>query len=118
MTVENRLSAPKRRTRAEVQRLAAESVSSSMRPSEFCRSRGLSYGTLDRNLNKRRWNGKRRSVVPANGRLVPVELATKKSAAERETRCGLVATLSRQPEFFSRSAVSLVTAKGGPSEVE
>jgi len=25
---------------------------------------------------------------------------------------------SRIPEFFSRSAVSLVTAKGGPSEVE
>jgi DNA invertase Pin-like site-specific DNA recombinase len=59
MTVENRLSAPKRRTRAEVQRLVAEFVSSGMRRSEFCRSRGLSFGTLDRHLKKRRWRGKK-----------------------------------------------------------
>src|SRR5208282_1212776 len=58
MTVENRLSAPKRRTRAEVQRLVAEFVSSGMRRSEFCRSRGLSFGTLDRHLKKRRWRRK------------------------------------------------------------
>ena len=93
MTVENRLSAPKRRTRAEVQRLMAEFVSSGMRRSEFCRSRGLSFSTLDRHLKKRRWKGKRRSV-PADGQLVPVELATKKSAAEHETSCGLVVMLS------------------------
>jgi len=58
MTVEDKLSAPKRRTRAEVQKLAAEFVSSGMRRSEFCRSRGLSFGTLNRHLKKRRWKRK------------------------------------------------------------
>jgi hypothetical protein len=43
MTVENKLSASKRRTRAEVQQLVAEFVSSGMRRSEFCQSRGLSF---------------------------------------------------------------------------
>ena len=37
------LSAPKRRTRAEVQQLAWEFMSSGMRRSEFCRSRDLSF---------------------------------------------------------------------------
>ena len=32
----------------------AEFVSSGMRRSEFCRSRGLSFSTLDRHLKKRR----------------------------------------------------------------
>jgi hypothetical protein len=54
MTVENKLSWPKQRTRAEVQKLVAEFTSSGMRRSEFCRSRGLSFSTLDRHLKKRR----------------------------------------------------------------
>jgi hypothetical protein len=93
MTVENRLSAPKRRTRAEVQQLVAEFVSSGMRRSEFCRSRRLSFGTLNRHLKKRRWKGKRRSV-PGGGQLVPVELAAKKSPTQYEARCGLAVVLS------------------------
>src|SRR2546421_3215432 len=68
MTVEDKLSAPKRRTRAEVQKLVAEFVSSGMRRSEFCRSRGLSFGTLDRHLKKRRWKRKSRAASAA-GRL-------------------------------------------------
>ena len=71
----------------------AEFVSSGMRRSEFCRSRGLSVGTLDRHLKKRRWRGKRRSV-PADGRLVPAELATKESTAEHKPSCGLAVMLS------------------------
>jgi hypothetical protein len=91
MTVEKGLSTPKRRTRAEVQQLVAEFVSSGMRRSEFCQSRGLSFSTLDRHLKKRRW---KRKSAPADGRLVPVELATRKSPAERQASCGLAVVLS------------------------
>jgi hypothetical protein len=60
MTAKTELSAPQRRTRAEVQQLVSEFVSSGMRRSEFCRSRGLSFSTLDRHLKKRRWKRRRR----------------------------------------------------------
>jgi hypothetical protein len=115
MTVENRLSAPKRRTRAEVQRLVAEFVSSGIRRSEFCRSRGLSFGTLDRHLKKRRWRGKRRSVSSA-GQLVPVELAARKSPTQHESSCGLVVVLSGgrrievHPDFDTNTLARLVSA--------
>ena len=46
MTVEKKLVAPKRRTRAEVQQLVTEFLSGGMRRSEFCRSRRLSLSTL------------------------------------------------------------------------
>jgi hypothetical protein len=92
MTVENRLSARKRRTRAEVQQLVAEFVSSGMRRSEFCRSRGLSFSTLDRHLKKRRWKRRRRPVSSA-GRLVPVELAPKRSPRPHEPDCRLAVVL-------------------------
>jgi DNA-binding transcriptional ArsR family regulator len=77
MTAKTELSAPERRTRAEVQQLVAEFVSSGMQRSEFCQSLGLSFSTLDRHLKKRRWKRRRRSVSSA-GRLVPVELAARK----------------------------------------
>jgi hypothetical protein len=92
MTLENRLLASKRRTRAEVQQLVAEFVSSGMRRSEFCQSRGLSFSTLDRHLKKRRWKRRRRPVSSA-GRLVKVELATKKSPTQQEPSCGLAVVL-------------------------
>ena len=92
MTVENKLSAPKRRTRAEVQKLVAEFVSSGMRRSEFCRSRGLSFGTLNRHLKKRRRKRKSRAASAA-GRLVPVELAARKSPTQHEPSCGLAVVL-------------------------
>ena len=92
MTVENRLSAPKRRTRAEVQQLVAEFVSSGMRRSEFCQSRGLSFSTLDRHLKKRRWK-RRRRPVSSDGRFVKVELAAKKSPTQQEPSCGLAVVL-------------------------
>src|SRR5712692_3965291 len=92
MTAKTELSAPRRRTRAEVQQLVAEFVSSGMRRSEFCRSRGLSFSTLDRHLKKRRWKRRRRPVSSA-GRLVKVELAAKKSARHRDATCGLAVVL-------------------------
>src|ERR1700681_646141 len=92
MTAKTELSAPKRRTRAEVQRLVAEFVSSGMRRSEFCQSRGLSFSTLDRHLKKRRWKRKTRNA-PADGKLVAVELAIRKPPAERRASCGLAVVL-------------------------
>ena len=71
----------------------AEFVSSGMQRSEFCQSRGLSLSTLDRHLKKRRWKRKTRGA-PADGKLVLVELAIRKSAAEREPSCGLAVVLS------------------------
>ena len=92
MTAENRLSAPKRRTRAEVQQLVAEFVSSGMRPSEFYQSRGLSFRTLDRHLKKLRWK-RRRKPISSAGRLVPVELAARKSPKQHDPSCGLAVVL-------------------------
>jgi len=92
MTVEDKLSAPKRRTRAEVQKLVAEFVTSGMRRSEFCRSRGLSFGTLNRHLKKRRCKKRRSRAASAAGRLVPVELAARKSP-RHEPSCGLAVVL-------------------------
>jgi hypothetical protein len=92
MTPKTELSAPKRRTRAEVQQLVTEFVSSGMRRSEFCQTRGLSVSTLDRHLKKRRWK-KRRTPVSSAGRLVPVELAARKSPTRHDTTCGLAVVL-------------------------
>src|SRR5258708_40333150 len=93
MNGEQRRAGRRRRTRAEVQQLVAEFVSSALRRSEFCQSRGLSFSTLDRHLNKGRWKRKARSA-PADGQLVPVELAIRKSPTEREPNCGLSVVLS------------------------
>ena len=71
----------------------AEFVSSGMRRSEFCRSRGLGFSTLDRHLKKRRWKRKTRSA-PADGKLVAVELAIRKPPAEQQASCGLAVVLS------------------------
>ena len=92
MTTKTELSAPKRRTRAEVQQLVAEFVSSGMRRSEFCQSRGLSLSTLDRHLRKLRWKRKRKPTSSV-GRLVPVELAARKSPKLHEPSCGLAVVL-------------------------
>jgi len=93
MNEKQRVSTHRRRTRAEVQQLVAEFVSSGMRRTEFCRSRGLSFGTLDRHLKKQRWKGKTRRASSV-GRLVPVELAARGSPTQHEPSCGLAVVLS------------------------
>ena len=93
MNAEQQVAARRRRTRAEVRQLVAEFVSSGMRRSEFCQSRGLSFSTLDRHLKKRRWKRKTRSA-PADGQLVPVELAIRKPPAEHQASWGLAVVLS------------------------
>jgi|SRR5208283_889807 len=93
MSVDQKVSAAKRRTRAEVQELVAEFMNSGMQRSEFCRRRGLSFGTLDRHLKKQRWRKGRRAASSA-GRLVSVELAARKSPAQHKPSCGLAVVLS------------------------
>jgi len=63
MNRKQKVSTHRRRTGAEVQQLVAEFVSSGMLHTEFCRSRGLSFGTLDRHLKKQRWKRNQRSFV-------------------------------------------------------
>ena len=60
-----------RRTGKEVQRLVEEFISSGMKRSDFCRSRGLSLGTLRRHLEAGK-QGARQTP-----RLVAVELEEK-----------------------------------------
>ena len=94
MNEKQKTSASRRRTRAEIQQLVAEFVGSGMRRTEFCRSRGLSFGTLDRHLKKQRWKRKNRRASSA-GRLVPVELAARKSPTQLEPSCcGLAVVLT------------------------
>ena len=92
MTSKTESSAPKRRTRAEVQELVAEFMSSGMQRTEFCRRRRLSFGTLNRHLQKQRWKRKSRTTSSV-GRLVPVELASKKSPTQHEPVCELAVVL-------------------------
>ena len=70
----------------------AEFVSSGMRRSEFCQSRGLSFSTLDRHLKKMHWK-RRHKPVSSAGCLVPVELAARKSPKQHEPSCGLAVVL-------------------------
>jgi len=93
MSAERRVAVRRRRTRAEVQQLVSEFASSGMRQNEFCRSRGLSLSTLARHLKKRRWKKKRKSTG-AKCKLLGVELATGKPAAESESSCGLAVVVS------------------------
>src|ERR1039458_10347782 len=115
MTVEKKEAAPKRRTRAEVLQLVTEFVSSGMRRSEFCRNRGLSFGTLSRHLKKQRWKRKSRRASSA-GRLVPVELAARKSSRQYEPSCGLAVVLSGgrrievHPDFDTNMFERIVSA--------
>src|ERR1700683_707717 len=114
MRVEQKVSARKRRSRAEVQELVAEFVSSGMRRSEFCRSRGLSFGTLNRHLKKQRRKGKIRKSSGV-GRLVPVELAARKSPTQQKPSCGLAVVLSGgrrievHPDFDTNTFERLVS---------
>jgi hypothetical protein len=93
MNEKQKASTRRRRTHAEIQQLVAEFMSSGMRRTEFCRSRGLSFGTLNRHLKKQRWKRKSRGASSI-GRLVPVELPARKSPTQHEPSCGLAVVLS------------------------
>ena len=71
----------------------SEFVNSGMRRSEFCRSRGLSYSTLDRHLKKRQSKKKTTKSTPTDGKFVAVELALRKPLVEQQPSCGLAVIL-------------------------
>jgi hypothetical protein len=117
MNEKQKASTRRRRTHAEVQQLVAEFVSSGMHRTEFCRSRGLSFGTLDRHLKKQRWKRKSRRASSAGrvGRLIPVELAVRKSPTQHDPSCGLAVVLSGgrrievRPDFDANTLERLVS---------
>ena len=93
MNGEQQVAARRRRTRAEIRQLVSEFVSSGMRRSEFCRTRGLSCSTLDRHLKKRRWKRETTKSAPPDGKFVAVELALRKPLSEQQPSCGLAVVL-------------------------
>jgi len=95
MTTEQKVTPPKRRTRAEVQRLVSEFAGSGMGRTEFCRSRQLGLSTLDRHLRKLKARGRKQRLLqtPAVSRLVPVELANERQV-QPTSSCGLSVVLS------------------------
>ena len=118
MNEKQKMSTRRRRTHAEIQQLVAEFMSSGMRRTEFCRSRGLSFSTLDRHLKKQRWRRKSRRASSAGrfGRLLPVELAARKSPTQYESSCGLAVVLPGgrrievHPDFDTNTLARLVSA--------
>jgi hypothetical protein len=80
----------------------AEFVSSGMRRSEFCRSRGSSVGTLNRHLKKERWKRKSRTASAA-GRLGASHLSCDTNqiwlCGSIRDPCKLMNCLSFGPEF-------------------
>ena len=79
-----------RRTGKEVQRLVEEFISGGMKRSEFCRTRGLSPGTLQRRLKGEKQRGRQ---IP---RLVAVELEQK--AAQKANAIEVVLARGRRVE--------------------
>lgn len=115
MNGERQVQVRRRRTRAEIRQLVAEFIGSGMRRSEFCRRRGLSFGTLNRNLKQQRWKRKTRSTV-VSGQFLPVELAGRKLSSERDRGCALAVVLSDgrrievQPGFDEHTLGCLLSA--------
>ena len=83
-----------------------------MRRSEFCRSRHLSFGTLNRHLRKQRW---KKRAASSSSPLIPVELTSKKSSSQHQPNCSLAVVLSGgrrievHPGFDSPTFERLVT---------
>lgn len=117
MSGEQKVSATNDVSCADVQQLVPEFVSSGMQRSEFCRNRGLSFGTLNRHLGKQRRKRKSRAASAAH-RLLPVELTAKKSSTQQEASWGLAAVLPGgrrievQRDFDANIFKRLVSALG------
>jgi hypothetical protein len=82
----------RRRSRAEIERVAGLYGTSGMGRSEFCRSHGISLSTLNRHLKKP--CGEQRQDGP--GRLLPVEVGEPScSEMDRKPASGLAVLLSK-----------------------
>jgi hypothetical protein len=79
-----------RRTAVEIEQIVSEFQSSGMSRSQFCRVRGLTFGVLNRYLERMR--GAADSGASGDG-LVAVEWGGKKPSAERASSCSLSVVL-------------------------
>lgn len=80
-----------RRTADEIQQIVSEYKSSGLNRSQFCQSRGLTFGVLNRYLKRMRAAGNSSSAT-GDG-LVAVEWASKEPSAERAGSWGLSVVL-------------------------
>lgn len=90
----------KRRTQTEIEQLVTEFLSSGMREMEFCRSRGLSWDTLNRYLKKQ---GCKREGRGSVSRLVQVKVLGRKG---------------RDGEGGKRTGLTVVVGRGRKIEIE
>jgi transposase-like protein len=80
----------KRRSREEVKRLVAEFEASGIQRSEFCRTRGVALGTLQRHLKR---HGSSAGGAKAGNRLVAVELSGQEPKRNSQRACALEVVL-------------------------
>lgn len=95
-----------RRTSAEIEQMVSEFQSSGMSRSQFCRVRGLTFGVLNRYLERMR----AAADSGANGDgLVAVEWEGKKPRAERAGGCGLSVVLRSGREIAVKPGFDAAT---------
>ena len=95
-----------RRTAGEIEQIASEFQSSGMSRNQFCRVRGLTFGVLNRYLERMRAAANN----SANGdRLVAVEWGGKKPSAERARSCGLSVVLRSGREIAVNTGFDAAT---------
>ena len=85
----------RRRSSQEIRRLVAEFRTSGLRASEFCRTHGLTHGTLQRGLRRERIACGSQGAVKG---LVAVEVSNGDGLGARipqESRCGLEVILTK-----------------------
>ena len=81
----------KRRSREEVKRLVAEFEASGIQRSEFCRTREVALGTLQRHLKR---HGSSAGGAKAGNRLVAVELSGQEPKRNSQRACALEVVLA------------------------
>jgi hypothetical protein len=95
-----------RRTAAEIEQMVSEYKSSGLNRSQFCQSRGLTFGVLNRYLERMR--AAANSSATGDG-LVAVEWAGKKASAERASDCGLSVVLRSGREIAVNTGFDVAT---------
>ena len=101
--------AQRRRTRVEMEQIAAEFTSSGLKRAEFCRRHGMSLGTLTRYLKQQHQEA---DSGVANDGLVRVELVGTKLASDRDSGCRLAVTLAHGRKVEVRAGFDPSTLEG------
>lgn len=103
----------KRRTQSEIEQLVTEFLSSGMKEVAFCRTRGLSWDTLNRHLRKQ---GHKRDGIEADSRLVRVKVVGQQDRdGGRGERTGVTVVVGRGRRIeigvgFDRATLEQVVA--------